>query len=670
MFRIIIFTVFAATGLFAQSWIEDVWIVPSIRNSITRFELKKQAAVYACNAKTTQERGNASSYVMDALGVHRNVDDVGYGELNTEQYEILCELFHLVPNTNNTMLVVYFNQRAVQFPFDTKNINLLQELRTLGWSPLEEHLENFLKDNPQNQEALAVLLARRKNEFTSGESPSPSQFTSVLRAINRAESVDWMGNISVLVAFGSMGTPESISALRGNNDFQRELNTLLASVENEIERDPYQYAFYSHWSTLANMAQNPDPRRILSRIAFPPGSMKVYVDFSLFAQHLFFDGKTNEAFKLLKEIENWMELQDINKGVNFYTAFDSLAMLKITELIVNERFTEVEEYLNGLIIRFGPEWPQYSKEIKNSVTLRLKNGYDIDIQEIPNAKKVNQLFDFPAIDDGKYFNALLLTHNFPKEFYDKLAATLSQKKVHFLAVQDAKLSPNAWTLKNANILVGSGAISTNNDDESDDDLKNESELMELIHREELKYLNALDGFVRQNPNNFAAMNMYCEEASKYLPDETLENKIYAYTAITRNPISVETYSKINNKNNWLGLISKIKMEELARLRNAPFGLINNPWSTLSKWDDLDILRNPVDWYGFLLNSVFCYNPMYYTQSHVMPEDVFVKTLKQAEKAADWNTVTAACTARFMEKQNCKNDWILEAWAEAEEKLKK
>jgi hypothetical protein len=81
-------------------------------------------------------------------------------------------------------------------------------------------------------------------------------------------------------------------------------------------------------------------------------------------------------------------------------------------------------------------------------------------------------------------------------------------------------------------------------------------------------------------------------------------------------------------------------------------------------------RNAIDWYAFIKTTEFWYDPMYYVQASVMPETVFMKYLNQAQRAADWGAVVSACEARFvLDKRGCSSEIILNAWIEAEKKVK-
>jgi len=189
--------------------------------------------------------------------------------------------------------------------------------------------------------------------------------------------------------------------------------------------------------------------------------------------------------------------------------------------------------------------------------------------------------------------------------------------------------------------------------------------------EERKNLNALERFIRLNPDAYYAMDMYCRDAAKLLPDEDIEKNIYNYAKTTHTPPSLAAYSKMGDKESWARLASRVISEGLLGLSDVPIGLERNPWLNLSRWEDLDLDKNAIDWHAFMKGNAFWYHPMYYVTESVMPEVVFVKYLSQAEKAMDWASVLSACEARYkLDKKNCQNETVLMAWKKAEEKLGK
>jgi hypothetical protein len=56
-----------------------------------------------------------------------------------------------------------------------------------------------------------------------------------------------------------------------------------------------------------------------------------------------------------------------------------------------------------------------------------------------------------------------------------------------------------------------------------------SELFGLILEEEFKNLIKLEQFIILNPDNLDAMDIYCENAAKFLPNKELEQKILNYS---------------------------------------------------------------------------------------------------------------------------------------------
>jgi hypothetical protein len=241
-----------------------------------------------------------------------------------------------------------------------------------------------------------------------------------------------------------------------------------------------------------------------------------------------------------------------------------------------------------------------------------------------------------------------------------------RKRFNIYATQDAGLPLNSWVVKNANFFVAEGKI----DDPNGDFATESKNLVELIDREERINFNKLEMFIARFPGNHVAMDFYCDRAAKYLPDQRIENQIYKYVSITHTPIAGEMYSGMQNKSEWNNLIPKIITKSLYNLIDAPDLTRTNPWNRLQKWEELDISKFAIDWYDLLHNQPFWFPANYYTSPIVMNESIFIKYIRGAAKANDWKAVLDACESRYiLSKSNCKNEQILEAWGQAEEKLK-
>jgi hypothetical protein len=436
----------------------------------------------------------------------------------------------------------------------------------------------------------------------------------------------------------------------------------MAKIEKELAREPYSFVYYYNWDSLAHMSQNPNPSRVLYQIKFPPGNKddEMGYAFARLANSLFNDDKEQIAFNFLNDAEKFIEAQDIPKG-SFKNTLLDFAMAKIGFLVKCKRYSELEKYLRDLKNKIGSDWLEYVKIIEASDTPALRN---VNIKKLPNSRRIEELLKSPTLDDGKkYFYGILIAHNFSQESFDKLHTSLSAKKVFFYLTQDVKLPKNSWTLKNAKILIDSGSI-VPNENKDDSEI---GELLKLVQREERKNFNTLERFINQNPDNYEAVRRYCLEVVKFLPDESLEQKLFRYSSDTGIPPSVEAYSKIKNKDSWSRLASQKIAEGLVRLKDNPGSFAMNQ---LSDWEVLDISKNAIDWYGFFKEDTdFWYHPTYYMQPQIMHEAVFVKYLKCAENANDWTALLAACEARFLgDKKKCQNEQILKIWTQATEKV--
>jgi len=670
MLRLVFCIIFATISLFGQVIIHE-----SVKEHTKRIDLKKDAALYICNVKTDAERERADAFAHAALSKQFNID---FYELDTSQYEILCEMTGLYSTPNEVVFVLYHNKKSVQFPFDTQKLEPLEEFKKLGWIPLEERLEAYLKRNPNNQDVICVLLDYQKSllsyykyKTAHGQDKSlPPSFLKTIIMINNAGSADWMNNfLSIPTGFEQYAYMPSNAIIKDTPEFQREMNKFLKLIESEIVKNPYQFLFYIYWSTFAGYTKKPDPWKLLSQINFPiVSNKKVLGSFGDLADPLFLGGMVDEGFKFLDDAEKWMETQDIPNGTNFDTALLSLATNKIGRLIGYGRHSDLEKYLRDIRYKLGSKWPECVEYIKEQIFAKgkyYKYMYNIDIDQMPNRKTIEEIMELPPIEASeKYFNSFIILHNFTKESSDKLEAALSREKAQAWLVPDSKLPQNHWTLKNANVFVASGSVVQGDTEEM-------AELMGFVAKEGRKYLKTLEKFIRLHPENFEVMDMYCEEAAKYLPDEELENNIYAYSSLTGKPPASDAYSKMEHKTNWSNLASKMVAQGLIKLKDFCIAQIwANPWSKISGWEDINTSGRLVDWYSFVRTNDFFYDPMYYTQRVVMPSAVFIKFIKQAEIAGDWEMVLNACEARFDSKAECKNEQILQAWSKAEEKLKK
>jgi len=317
--------------------------------------------------------------------------------------------------------------------------------------------------------------------------------------------------------------------------------------------------------------------------------------------------------------------------------------------------------------KLDSEWPKFAKNLKESLDTKLKSG---ELEQSLITSRIFDTLNSPPIIHEKSFNGILLTHNLPLNFYNKIIAILKQKKVVFYATQDIRLSPDSWTVKNENIFVAEGIINNTSDDA--DFVRESKELMNLIDKEERTNFDKLKIFIAKNPNNFIAKDLYCEKAVNYLPDKDIESAIYNFTSATRTPITSEMYSQMQDKPKWSALIQRIITELLAEINEAPTATSNdiNPWLRLSRWEDLDISKFSIDWHSLVHDIQHWHNPSFYVTSGIMPEVVFVKYLRQAEKKSDWKAILSACETRYdYTKGQCRNEQILNIWTLAENAVK-
>ena len=618
------------------------FLARSVKASILEYDLKKQAIIFRLNEEKYDEAAKLA--VTARLAPYYGINDIWYLELDAAQYEVCCGMFNLDPKPKQKMLVLYFNGNAVQLPADKKDVDLVREFRKLGWVPLDVRLDEFIKTWPYNQDALAMrfsetalklqdlasasrraaLPAALRTQLPLGtrdqeaDAKAVALFLDALKSINELKTLDWLSNSSLFSSTDVLGRCTHAPILKENKELQKELQALLESLGKEISRYPYVYFNYTYWSGISAIAKDADPFKMISQIKLLPaalGGSAVHDFVSNLAEPFFFnplfseDGVpiVDDGFKFLADAAEWMLEQDPALDGVFSRAFSSLAVTKAQKLIWIRRYSELEKHLEDTWQIVGPNWPTVVNGLKNPA-VRSKFGDDYTDLPATNKKRVDAILDLA-----------------PRPEVKKPPAAASES--------DPELS---------------GGLG-----------------------QERRNLVALERFIKRNPDTYYAMDKYCRDAAKLLPDEELEKNIYNYTRITHTPPSLAAYSNFHDKENWTRLASQVIVEGLLRLSDAPTSGYegNRLWKNLSSWEDLDLDKNAIDWYAFIKNTVFWYHPMYYLTRNGMPEVVFVKYLGQAERAMDWASVLAVCEARYrLDKKNCQSETILAAWKKAEEKM--
>jgi hypothetical protein len=494
----------------------------------------------------------------------------------------------------------------------------------------------------------------------------------------QSDAFDWMTNMSVVPRY-NLGSLRDAQNIIDNVQLQRTLREYMASLQRNIKQRPFPTGFRYNYSPLfAGLLKNPpDPMTLLRELHFPRGE-KYMTDVvsDLAGDDIMFRStdKTNldAGLKFLNNGADWMLEQDPRLDGVFSIAYPHLMLNKAKLLLRTKRYAELEEHLEDSRIKVGSNWTFITTELINPPSFtRLPSQGPNDLHNLPtpNKQRIEEILNKPPIIQSvKHFSGLLVTHNFAKNTLDTLHNALLHRKVHFYLTQDANLLTNSWSLNNANVHAASGQIIPNVDKPGD--VSELAKLLESIHIEERKNLISLEKFVRFNPDNHDAIDMYCAEAEKFLPDKELETKILNLSRITHTPPSTVAYSKMTNKKEWSALASRVIAEGLLKLNESPFSPMRDPWLNLSLWEDLDIERNAIDWYAFMKDSVFWHAPRYYFSQRIMPGAVFLKYINQATRTNNWDAVLVACRARYeWEKKNCQNERMLGIWKQAEEKLR-
>jgi hypothetical protein len=456
------------------------------------------------------------------------------------------------------------------------------------------------------------------------------------------------------------------------------LSGFLRLIEKEIKRRPFADPLrYMYWSGFNALLKNPPyPMNFLRELSFPKGTSATFGEmfFSMVDTR---DPKVDEygkpildeAFKLLSDIADWMLEHDPRLDDVFRWAFIQLAANRAKLMIESQHYSGLEKHLEDTRNKVGTKWSWIVNQLKTED--RISPVTELHNMPQPYKARIDAILELPALAQDMFsFNGILIRHNFTKELNDKLESALLQRKAYFYLMQDGSLPENSWSLYNSNLHAASGSIKTIVDDS--DSLLDIGELLESVRNEEIKNLTALELFLRLNPDNYNAMDIYCEKAARFLPDEELEQKMLIYSRLTHTPPSFEVYSKLNNKDGWSSLASRVIGEELLKLSDCPISNLRNPWLNLSRWEDLGLQKNSIDWYSFFKNSVFWHAPEYYFSQRVspIPENLFIKYLNQAALKRDWNAVLTACRTRYeFDKKRCRNETILAIWENAEEKMK-
>ena len=702
-FRITLVLIFAVFAIHAQSLLDlpNYSLASLFVLKKSQLDAAKRAGVFVTNGKPERVNNEFYNHLQNKIGNHLDPNDIAYNELDDSQYKICCELLRFPPRLDQTMLVLYFNGQGVQFPFDKDSeIDLLSEFSKLGWKPVEARLGEFLMQYPYNQEALSLSysialeklashifpyrqsLSNANTDKASGDE-ALSSFIEAMKLIVKDGGLDWMTHgLTSLRTLYDLGTLSNLPTLTENTEFQLVLGYFVNLIEKEIKQRPlatYAQKRYNYWANYSALLKNrPDPMEFLHGLRFPKGNYALIDVISPIADTYITNPRAdqngnpivNDAFKFLNDAGEWMLGQDPHLDGPFRLTFATFAIKKAQLMIMFQRYSELETHLEDTRTRVGTDWNEVVNGIKNP---EFFTEQEKKLDDMPQSarKRIDAILDLPPITQSKiYFRGILISHNFPRESFDRLRSALLQGKVNFYLTQDRALPRDSWSLFNANVLVGSGSIVPTA--EGDSYISEFGELLGAIREEERKNLMELEAFIRMNPDHLDAMDMYCEEAAKFLPDKELEQKMLNYSRLTYTPPSLDAYSKMTNKEDWSRLATKVIGEGLLRLSEVPISATRNPWLNLSQWEDLDIQKNPIDWYGFMKNSVFWYAPEYYFAplEAPMPEPVFTKYLNQAELAGDWKAVLAACTAIFrFDKKRCSDKRILATWERAEEIVK-
>jgi hypothetical protein len=396
------------------------------RINIARITNTAVVYVYFGNASNAISKDSAIASMQQRIGI-RHPFDITCSLINLSEYELLCKKFDLDAHPNQNLLLFYFGGNIAQTPYDAEK-NLLDEFKKIGWIPMLERINAFLDRYPNNQEALPLSFNAELIKLTT-DPTYLSVFSRTLQRINHSGNALWMhvhmagfglNTSGIFNADRNADFVQNMVAIRqsisDSKSYQREFRTCLEMIENEIQRDPYNPDSYNWWSALASFLPTFAPKDVLDKINFIPLNKKIYVDFSRLAFPLFAANSTvAEGFQFLADLEDWMKEQDncIGNSNNFFESLKNLASYKVSKLLQYNKTQELENYLNTLRIKLGAEWIDFAAELKAEITKNIAGGKYL---EPPNIKKLSEALDLPPLPTEKYFNEILLVHNFPKSF--------------------------------------------------------------------------------------------------------------------------------------------------------------------------------------------------------------------------------------------------------------
>jgi hypothetical protein len=686
--------------VFASNLVAQITLERPLMAVISEMDAMERPVIFLANDDPDLRNDEASNYAEDRIGKYNNYfSDITIYVMDASQYEVCCKLLSLPNRQYKANFVLYFKGNTRQFYFDKNtDIDFLSEFSRMGWVSAQLRLENFLIQNPYNQEAISRLfsLAVRelKKQIDSGKQQTTmlstiddkalddalSLFVKTLELIVEANAFEWMTYTSSIFPLFDLRSLGNAPVITENKKIQIVLTDLLELLERSIIQRPLSQQFrYMFWAGFATIMKNrPDPMIFLRNLSFPKNtSIITHMMLSAIAEQYSKYPKTNEdgepvlseILTFFKSAAEWMLEWDPNLDGVFSSEFKELAKIQAITLIKLQMYSELEKHLNDTRMLVGSYWSEIVNELKTN------HDNDGRLDDIPqlNRKRIDAILELPALTKNiNPFKGILISHNFDKESFDKLHNVLSLRKVYFPLRQNRSIPENSWSLFNSNVHVASGSINTLKDDSNS--ISEFDQLVELARKEEIKNLMALERLLRSYPDNYDIMDIYCEEAAKLLPDKELEQKILNYTKLTHTAPHIIAYSRMENKDDWASLTSKVIGEGLLNLNDIPFSSAVNPWLNLSDWEDLDPQKNSIDWYTFLKESVLLYQPYYYLcfYSRIqIPGVVFIKYLNQAELAGDTMAVIDACRAKFdWKKENCKSEKILAIWENAEEIMKK
>ncbi|MDR0498192.1 MAG: hypothetical protein LBH03_00465 [Holophagales bacterium] len=193
-----------------------------LAGNLRLLDVSKKGNVFSFTRGLGEEAAQFSGSVKNAIKGHLGFlyGALEYAEMRRDQYEPLCDLLSLPHKFTNDILIIYYNNNGVQLSYDVTTTNLLHELSKLGWEPLEERLQEFLKRNPNNQDALLLWYVVNFRKIETGNT-TIRDFTKVIEMVNKSRSISWLDSTLATITMINPIRADKASPFKDDARFQK-----------------------------------------------------------------------------------------------------------------------------------------------------------------------------------------------------------------------------------------------------------------------------------------------------------------------------------------------------------------------------------------------------------------------------------------------------------------